>query len=73
MFCQQVEEKYEKWNEHHPASEIEFEPREQMEAGGMECQQSIILEIATAEKEKLKDWDIYPMKTLKVLGVKNFQ
>ena len=63
MFCQLVEEKYEEWNEHHPASEIEFEPREQTKAGGEE---SVTLEITSAGEDEPKEWNITPNTSLEV-------
>ena len=63
MFCQLVEEKYENWNEHHPASEIEFKPSEQTEAGGKE---SVTLEITAAGEDEPKEWKITSINTLQV-------
>ena len=57
----------------HPATEVEFEEREHPVADQERGQnhipeQSITLELSTAEEGKSKDWDIYPMNSLEVIG-----
>ena len=66
IFLQLVKEEYKDWLEHHAASEVQFELKDQRESESQSLEQFIALEIDVAEKEELKDWDIYPMKALEV-------
>ena len=72
MLFQLVEEKYKDWEEHHPASEIEFELRERTTAGQGTRQKfrrrepSISLKVTPAGKNEPKDWDIYSLNLLEV-------
>ena len=55
MLFQLVEEKYQDWEENHPASEIEFAVNQQT-AAGHGC---IRMEVTPAESNESKDWNIY--------------
>ena len=68
-----IEEKYQDWEENHPASEIEFELKERTAAGQGSARKlrrrepSILLEVTPAGRNEPKDWDIYSMNFLEVI------
>ena len=72
MLFQLVEQKYKDWEEHHPASEIEFELKERTAAGQGSARKlrrrepSISLEITSARRNEPKHWEIYPINFVEV-------
>ena len=72
MLFQLVEKKYKDWEEHHPASEIEFELKEGTAAGQGSARKlrkrepSILLEVTPARKNEPKHWDIYHINFVEV-------
>ena len=71
-FSQYVKEEYQEWMMLHPATEVEFEEREQPVADQEQVQdnsrqQYIRLEISAAHEGESKDWDIYPMNATEVI------